>query len=169
VSALLVEAGELAWSIIVKELGRSDGARDTSCLHFAAAAAAPLRGTGWRFTAGGAFLRSARTVGWGLIVDPRTRTYSVTADLTVNIEDGSYCGHCWLQAGPRFAVNVIDIMDGYAGPRHDATTLMAYHALPTLVRSIRAYHAADLKRVSAAARRHAEFCRLMTEIARKEQ
>ncbi|MBK6616343.1 hypothetical protein [Ottowia sp.] len=118
------------------------------CLYFAAGAAGAMRGVGGgRFVAGGPSLGSGVLRGWGLIVNPRDGTYSVTADRVVD-EDGSFCDHCWVEVGPPFDVTVVDLATGYIGPRVVNSDMIVYHPVGSLRASIRRRHGASLDAVT---------------------
>lgn len=166
---VISELGDMAWKIIERIPGCDRNVRDTSCLFFATAAASALRGTDWNFSAGGAMLSSSIASGWGLSVSPADQSYVCYASKEVDAEDGSYVGHCWVEAGPQCGRYIVDIMEGYYGPRTDVTRLIVYHRIPSLGRSIKAYYRSRLTAIAKAARKDAEFVRVVSAAAERAQ
>jgi hypothetical protein len=144
---------ERTWALVEAAIGPAHAA--SHCLYYAAAARGAL-GAHYRFKAGGAFLRSSEMQGWGIIVNPGTGSFMVTADQYVDPEDGSYCGHCWVEFGIG-EVMVVDLMDGYIGPRQSMTPPIVYHAIPALLRSIKGYYGEKLALVERATRKNKDF------------
>lgn len=155
-----------AWQIIQAAVPQAH--RATGCLYFAMAAASAL-GTGWHFRAGGAMLGSSGMTGWGLSVSPRDQTYYVTASQAVDPDDGTYCGHCWVQSGTRAFQPIVDIHEGYYGPRLQPEKFIVYHALPTLTRSIKQHHAVKLAAIARRARRDTAFVTAIQAVAQQAQ
>jgi hypothetical protein len=146
-----------AWDLI-EAAAPTKFERSTACFLYATAAHTALRGTGAKLCAGGAFLPSSGITGWGCSVDPTTMQFWITADQEVD-EDGSYCGHCWVELGIYDAV-VIDIMEGYVGPRQvcDRTKPVVYHHLPKLITAIRRHHGPIMKAVAQTVAKDRNFC-----------
>lgn len=146
------------WALVERAVAPKRFHPSASCYLYAVAAQAALRGTGARFAAGGAFLSTSTMTGWGLIINPAGRNYYLTADKFVDAEDdGAYCGHCWVELG-RYDPLVVDLMDGYVGRGKDFEKPVIYHPIPSLARSIRAYHDEAIHSVMTAVRRDTEFC-----------
>jgi hypothetical protein len=158
---------EQAYELIQHALPGRKVSKRSDCLFFAAAAEGALLRGGWRFVAGGAMTPDCVATGWGLTVSPRDQRYYVTASTGVDPDDGSYCGHCWVQTTSAVEMTVVDVMTGYCGFRHSLEPFSVYHAVPKLTRSVRAHHAEELKRVRKAARSNEEWCRTVALAARR--
>lgn len=141
------------WKLVEDTIGPAHAA--SNCLYYAAAARGAL-GAHHHFKAGGAFLRSSEMQGWGVIVNPAQGSYYITADKEVDPEDGSYCGHCWVEFGTVDSM-VVDLMDGYIGPRLVQSVPIVYHPVPALLRSIKGWYGEKIALVEKAARKDKAF------------
>jgi hypothetical protein len=106
-------------------------------------------------------------MGWGLLLNERDGTMTVTADAAVDA-DGTFCGHCWVEV-PDWEPIVVDAMTGYIGPRVRRVEgkRVAYAPRSELASAVRKHHDADIKLVRDAVRANAGYRRLVTaELAR---
>lgn len=142
---------ELTWSLVDRA---TDGRFTAAEARFLYATAAPeaLHGRGARFTAGGAYTSGSSVLGWGLLINEREGTMTLTADQSVDAE-GTFCGHCWVEV-PDWAPVVVDAMTGYVGPRVavDAGSRVAYVPRRSLANSVRKHHAEAMEAVRKAVR-----------------
>lgn len=152
------------WALVEAALPDRRFAEHAGCFLYAIAAQAALQGTGARFTAGGAFLRSSQMTGWGVYLNPAIGGYLLGADREVD-EEGGYCGHCWVETGSTVEPTVLDVMDGYVGPRLDPAMPVVYHPVGALARSIRRHYAEEIAAVQRAARRDPAYRALVAAIA----
>ncbi len=152
---------DLTWSLIDRAThGRFTAAE--ACYLYATAALAALQGRGARFTAGGAYTTGSSVMGWGLLINERDGTMTLTADQGVDA-DGTFCGHCWVEV-PDWSPLVVDAMTGYVGPRvaGDAGCRVAYVPRRSLANSVRKHHQGAMEEVRKAVRadpRYAEAVR----------
>ena len=151
---------DLTWSLIDAATGRRFSSA-ACCFLFAAAAHEALRGRSPSFVAGGAHTSGSSVMGWGLLLNERDGTMTVTADAAVDA-DGTFCGHCWVEV-PDWEPTVVDAMTGYIGPRVRRVEgkQVAYAPRSGLASAVRKHHDADIKLVRDAVRANAEYRQLV--------
>ena len=100
-------------------------------------------------------------MGWGLLLNEREGTMTVTADGAVDA-DGTFCGHCWVEV-PDWEPIVVDVMTGYIGPRVRRVEgkQVAYAPRSGLSLAVRKHHEADIKLVRDAVRANAGYRQLV--------